>query len=100
MVDAIEGMKLAYAAVADGRAEVPLRLRLPIGSHDALSLFMPAFVRSPGTEALAIKIVSLFPGNPGRGLAFIHQNFNRHFRFSAKILVALNCDSGGGSRGF
>jgi ornithine cyclodeaminase len=71
MVEAIEGMKRAYAAIADGRAEVPLRLRLPIGPHDALSLFMPAFVRSPDAESLAIKIVSLFPGNPAGGIAYI-----------------------------
>ncbi|MFH1184569.1 MAG: hypothetical protein V1755_05960 [Chloroflexota bacterium] len=54
-----------------GRADVPLRLRWPIGSHDALSLFMPAFVRTPDAEAFALKIVSLFPGNPGRGIAYI-----------------------------
>jgi ornithine cyclodeaminase len=32
---------------------------------------MPAFVQSPEGEALAVKIVSLFPQNPPRGLAYI-----------------------------
>jgi ornithine cyclodeaminase len=32
---------------------------------------MPAFVRSPEGNALAIKVVSLFPTNPTRGLAYI-----------------------------
>jgi ornithine cyclodeaminase len=32
---------------------------------------MPAFVNSQEGDALAIKVVSLFPSNPGRGLAYI-----------------------------
>src|SRR6185436_10366799 len=36
-----------------------------------LSLFMPAFVNSQGGNAFAIKVVSLFPTNPSRGLAYI-----------------------------
>lgn len=71
MRDAIEAMKRAYAAFSDGRAEVPLRARVPIAPHEALSLVMPAFVRAPEGDALAIKVVSLYPRNPGRGLAYI-----------------------------
>jgi ornithine cyclodeaminase/alanine dehydrogenase-like protein (mu-crystallin family) len=71
MNEAIEGMKSAYAALSDGRAVVPLRTRLPIPNSAALSLFMPAYVQSANEQALAIKVVSLFPGNPARGLAYI-----------------------------
>ena len=71
MRDTIEAMKRAYASLSDGRAEVPLRTRLPIPPHEGLVLFMPAYVQAEADEALAVKIVSLFPGNPGRGLAFI-----------------------------
>ena len=71
MQEAIEAMKKAYASLSAGTAEVPLRTRLPIPGSEALSLFMPAFVNAPDGNALAVKIVSLFPTNPARGLAYI-----------------------------
>lgn len=71
MNEAIEAMKNAYAALSNGTAVVPLRTRLPIPNSEALSLFMPAYLHSANREALAIKVVSLFPTNPARGLAYI-----------------------------
>src|SRR5512134_794109 len=71
MNEAIEAMKNAYASLSNGTAAVPLRTRLPIPGSEALSLFMPAFVNSRDGNALAIKVVSLFPTNPSRGLAYI-----------------------------
>ena len=71
MDQAIAAMRDAYAALSEGTAVVPLRTRLPISNHDALSLFMPAYVKTDSGEALAVKIVSLFPKNPSRGLAYI-----------------------------
>lgn len=68
---AIQGMKRAYAALSDGRAAVPLRTHLSIPAHEGASLIMPAYVATPEGEALAIKVVSLFPKNPELGLAFI-----------------------------
>ncbi len=71
MRDAIAAMKEAYAALSDGRADVPLRSRVSIPPHEGLTLIMPAFVQASESEALAIKAVSLFPRNPARGLAYI-----------------------------
>jgi len=71
MNEAIEAMKSAFAALSNGTAVVPLRTRLPIPNSEALSLFMPAYVQSMDEQALAIKVVSLFPDNPARGLAYI-----------------------------
>lgn len=71
MNQVIAAMKEAYASLSDGRAIVPLRTRVLISSHDAISLFMPAYMTSDTGEALAIKVVSLFPNNPPRGLAYI-----------------------------
>ena len=71
MNEAIEAMKRAYASLSGGTAQVPLRTRLPLPGSEALSLFMPAYVSSQEGNALAVKIVSLFPTNPARGLAYI-----------------------------
>jgi ornithine cyclodeaminase/alanine dehydrogenase-like protein (mu-crystallin family) len=69
---AIEAMRRAFAALSDGRAEVPLRPHLAVPEHGGVCLVMPALV--DGDEhghSLAVKVVSLFEGNAGRGLARI-----------------------------
>jgi len=71
MEQAVQAMKDAFAALSDGRAEVPLRSRLEVPPHEGLTLLMPAFVRGAAEEALGVKVVSLFPGNPRRGMAYI-----------------------------
>ncbi|MEX2161253.1 MAG: hypothetical protein WD751_04985 [Anaerolineales bacterium] len=71
MAACIAGMKQAYAALSAGKAEVPLRLRLPVTPNDGMSIFMPAFVDDETGQALAVKIVSLFNRNPSRGLPLI-----------------------------
>src|SRR5215510_4766862 len=71
MDQAITTMKDAFASLSNGTAVVPLRTRLPISNHDALSLFMPAYMKTDSSEALAVKVVSLFPRNPSRRLAYI-----------------------------
>jgi ornithine cyclodeaminase len=71
MPEVIQAMKHAYAALSTGQATVPMRVHLSIPQHDALSLFMPAYTHADDTEALAVKVVSLFPTNPARGLAYI-----------------------------
>lgn len=82
MVETIAAMKQAYAALSAGRAEMPLRLRLPVPPHDGVSLVMPAFVQGE-TDALAVKVVSLFGGNGARGLPLIHA-----------AVLALEADTG------
>jgi len=66
MKETINAMKRAYASLSDGKADVPLRTRLSVPPQDAVSLFMPAYVQSEDGDALAIKVVSLFPKNPER----------------------------------
>jgi ornithine cyclodeaminase/alanine dehydrogenase-like protein (mu-crystallin family) len=71
MRETIEAMKNAYAALSAGTAHVPLRTQLEVPPRNGLTLYMPAYVGARNDEALAVKVVSLFPDNPSLGLAFI-----------------------------
>ncbi len=70
MTDAIELMKVAFAELSAGRVASPLRTVLPLHDGAADALFMPAYV--PALGALGVKVVSVFSGNPSRGLPLIH----------------------------
>jgi alanine dehydrogenase len=72
MVEMIRATKKAYAALSSGKAVVPLRSSLSISPHEATSLFMPAYLQHETGEALAVKIVSVYPHNPNRDLPLIH----------------------------
>lgn len=72
MNTAIDAMKQAYAALSDGRVEMPMRATLFIPPHEATGLFMPAFVKGDKGDGLAVKAVSLYPSNPSAGLPLIH----------------------------
>jgi ornithine cyclodeaminase len=69
MAEAIEAMKQAYRQLSAGRAAMPLRGRIDVGDGDGTALFMPAYLHETGE--LAVKIVSVFPDNPPRGLDLI-----------------------------
>lgn len=68
MAEAIDVMRDAFVAVSSGDAVVPVRLGLE--SEHGVHLFMPALLRSAG--AAGAKVVSVNPGNAGRGLPQIH----------------------------
>ncbi|GAB4415424.1 MAG: ornithine cyclodeaminase [Anaerolineales bacterium] len=72
MDETIQAMKNAYASLSEGTAAVPLRTHLSIPKREALSIFMPAHVDVPDDEALAVKIVSIFPGNLKREQPLIY----------------------------
>ena len=68
MPAAIEAMRHAFKCLADGHALVPPRIHMNIKRHDGVSLIMPAYLDDGLTEAMALKVVSLFPGNAARNL--------------------------------
>jgi ornithine cyclodeaminase/alanine dehydrogenase-like protein (mu-crystallin family) len=72
MGEAIEAMKGAYAALSTGKADVPLRTRIPVEASEGLALFMPAHLQEGDEAALAVKVVSVFNQNPAKGLPLIH----------------------------
>ncbi len=70
MRDAIALMKEAFRELSDGSAVAPLRTPIEVAPERAVTLFMPAAVPSVG--GLGLKVVSVFPNNPSRGLPTIH----------------------------
>ncbi|MGH2749197.1 MAG: ornithine cyclodeaminase family protein [Actinomycetota bacterium] len=61
LVDALSG---AMADLSAGIASIPNRISAEVADHDGFLAAMPAFV--PSSEALAAKLVSLFPHNRDR----------------------------------
>jgi len=64
MADAIEVMRRAFGQLSASRADMPLRTRLT--TDQGLLLLMPAFLRD--SRELAVKAVSIWGDNPGKGL--------------------------------
>lgn len=62
----IDLMGETLAAVSAGRATIPLRQVMPAGGRGAMGL-MPGYLAEP--EGFGVKLLSLFPGNPGAGLS-------------------------------
>jgi ornithine cyclodeaminase len=67
MADAIDAVRTGFIALSTGRASVPLRTMLPM--PDGLTLYMPAYIQ--GEPISTVKVVSVYPGNPARGLPTI-----------------------------
>jgi alanine dehydrogenase len=71
---AIAAMRAAFAALSAGRARMPARMHVPVQAHAGTSLVMAAAIddAEPQREALAVKVVSVYPRNAARGLAPIN----------------------------
>lgn len=70
MPEAIGIVKDAFAQLSNREATVPLRVSINVPAHSGTTLFMPAYLAR--SDALAVKIVSVFNNNPRRGLPLIH----------------------------
>ncbi len=66
MADAIEVVARAMRTVSAGGAEQPLRHLVPAGDGNAMGV-MSGSLSDPA--CFGVKLVSLFPGNPARGLS-------------------------------
>jgi ornithine cyclodeaminase/alanine dehydrogenase-like protein (mu-crystallin family) len=79
MAEAIDVNAQAYAMVAARQTITPQRT--PIETPDGVNLFMPSFLKPSG--ALAIKVVSVYEGNPKRGLPAVNA-----------VVLAFDCQTG------
>lgn len=68
MADTIEAVKGAFAAYSSGAAVQPQRLAVRVPPEESVLLVKPALLPD---AALGAKLVSVFPGNPARGLPMI-----------------------------
>ena len=68
MPTAIEAVRAAFIRLSTGQATVPIRAAIPVPPN-ATMLVMPAHVADSG---LGVKVVSVTPDNPRRGLPLIH----------------------------
>ena len=74
MAQAVELMKQVFAQYSKGETISPIRTPIELPDGSGVSLFMPAFVDASqgGSASLGAKIVSVFGGNPERGLPTIN----------------------------
>lgn len=66
MTEAIEVVAQAMKGVSDRTAELPLRSAVPVGGNNRMGV-MPGAIADPA--CYGVKLVSLFPDNPARGLS-------------------------------
>jgi ornithine cyclodeaminase len=66
MKEAIEADKQAFLLHSAGDTEVPVRIGFELPGRGS-ALVMPAYVKGD-TDLVGVKIISVFPGNPAKGL--------------------------------
>ena len=69
MPDAIEAMQEAFVELSAGRTVMPVRTSVKLADNKGEALVMPSYAKRLGN--LALKTVTLMPGNPEQGLPFI-----------------------------
>jgi ornithine cyclodeaminase/alanine dehydrogenase-like protein (mu-crystallin family) len=64
MRQAIDAVRAGFVALSTGKANVPVRGTLPVEGNTTLT--MPAYIH--GSAVSSVKVISVYPGNPARGL--------------------------------
>lgn len=70
MQDCIAAVENAFRMLAEGKTVMPQRSVIPVTEHKGVFLGMPALIGGNQT-ALGLKVVTVFPGNPAKGLPTI-----------------------------
>ena len=71
MRDAIDAMRVAFGALSDGRAQVPQRAAVSL-AEQGVALVMPSLIQTSQEHAFGLKVVTVMPRNPQRGLSRIY----------------------------
>ncbi len=71
MPEAIQAMRQAFEALSIGTALAPQRMAVDLSS-EGVALLMPSLLHTPADHAFALKVVTVMPHNPQRGLPRIY----------------------------
>lgn len=71
MRDAIDAMRVAFASLGDGQASAPQRSAVSL-SEEGVALLMPSLLQTTEQAAFGLKLVTVMPRNPPRGLPLIY----------------------------
>ena len=71
MRNAIDAMKVAFSALSSGQAQAPQRAAVPL-AEQGVALLMPSLIQTLDEHAFGLKVVTVMPRNPPRGLARIY----------------------------
>ena len=82
MREAVEAMKEAFRQLSAGEAVAPARTHIEAREPRGDALFMPSYL--PAAGAMGIKVVTIYGGNPPRGLPLIQA-----------IMLVLDATTGG-----
>ncbi len=90
MQAAIDAVEAAFMCLATGQADVPLRVQIATPAPQGVSFCMPARLGGAPAPALGVKVVSVFPGNLGRGEPSIYALVNLFDPASGRPLAVID----------
>src|SRR5712691_5589118 len=67
MTEAIEAMRVAFSALSVGHAQVPQRLAVDLPEQGVV-LLMPSLLQTAEQHAFGLKVITVIPQNPLRGM--------------------------------
>lgn len=71
MPEAIDAMNIAFSALSAGRAQAPQRMAVML-AEQGVALLMPSLLQTLEQHTFGLKVVTVMPQNPQRGLARIY----------------------------
>lgn len=88
MNEVIEAVEQGFTEYKMGHCFVPVRMRVKIEREDGLFLFMPAYLEKGGS--FGTKMISIFPGNPQRGLSTLQSVYLLNDPATGELLAMMD----------
>lgn len=88
MPAAIAAMRVAFRALAAQQVQMPPRLAVPL-PEQGVTLLMPSLLQTSTKDALSLKIITVAPRNPFRGLPLSYASVLLLDPFSGRTLAVM-----------